>query len=64
MLSRVALRNVLRLLFTVNVVLSSPIYITLMMEALRSSESLVVTRATRLNIEEFGILIKNVIIKF
>jgi hypothetical protein len=39
-----------RLLVTVNVVTSSPILVTLMMEALSSSETSVLTRATRRNI--------------
>jgi hypothetical protein len=39
-------RSVRRLLVTANVVRSSPILITLMMEALRSSETSVLTRAT------------------
>jgi hypothetical protein len=43
-----------RLLFTVNIVPSSPA--TLMMEAIRPSETPVLTRATRRNIPEDGIV--------
>jgi hypothetical protein len=46
------LRNVRRLLVTANVVPSSPILVILMREALRSSETSVLTRAT-----EDGILL-------
>jgi hypothetical protein len=52
----VFLRRVLELLVTAIVVPSSPILATLIMEAIRSSETSVITRATRRNISENGIL--------
>jgi hypothetical protein len=53
---RVFLRNVRRLLVTANVVPSSPIYVTVIMKTLRSSETSVLTRTTRRDIPEGDIL--------
>jgi hypothetical protein len=61
MLRRVALhivfiRSVRRLLATANVVPTSPIFVTLVKGALISSETTVLTRLTRSNIQEGAIL--------
>jgi hypothetical protein len=50
------LRSVLQLLVAANVILISLIIFTLM-EAIRSSETSLITRATRRHIPEYGILL-------
>jgi hypothetical protein len=51
----VFLLSVLQLLVTANVVHSSPIFVALMMDAICTSETSVITRATRRNNPEDGI---------
>jgi hypothetical protein len=51
--------GVLQLLVTANVVPSSPILFTLMIEAIRSPRTPVLSRATRLHIPEDGILLSS-----
>jgi hypothetical protein len=50
------IRSLLRLLVTANIVPNSPIFVTLMIEAIRFSESTVITIAARRNIPKDGIL--------
>jgi hypothetical protein len=58
-----AFRSILQLLVTANVVPGSQI-VTLMIEAIRFSETSVLTRATRRNIPESGIFLGTAVKKF
>jgi hypothetical protein len=49
--------SVLRLPVTANIVPSSPFLVSLIMEAIHSFETSILTRATRRNIPEEGILL-------
>jgi hypothetical protein len=54
----VSFHSVLRSIVAANVVFTSPILATLMVEAIRFSETPVLTRATRRHIPEDGIIQK------
>jgi hypothetical protein len=63
MLRSVALRSVIRLPVTANVVFSSLSLATMMMEVICSSETYVLTTATKRNVQEDGILQFDVLLK-